>query len=70
MVFIYYHVLNGQTNHPASPEGMGLECNKLDHNAVDLVLDNYLGLLIKDAGGFAGKTLNHIQIDSWECGLQ
>ena len=69
-VFTYYHVVKNITNNPASPEGTGLECNKLDHNAVDVILDNYLGKLIQDAGDLAGKTFNHILIDSWECGLQ
>ncbi len=69
-VFTFYHTLKNKTNNPASPEGTGLECNKLDHNAVDLILDNYTGKLIQDAGELAGKTFNHILIDSWECGLQ
>ena len=69
-VFMFNHVVKNITNNPASPEGTGLECNKLDHNAVDVILDNYLGKLIQDAGKLAGKTFNHILIDSWECGLQ
>lgn len=69
-VFTFYHTLKNKTNNPASPEGTGLECNKLDHNAVNLILDNYTGKLIQDAGELAGKTFNHILIDSWECGLQ
>jgi hypothetical protein len=69
-VFTFYHVVKNITNNPASPEGTGLECNKLDHNAVDVILDNYLGKLIQDAGELTGKTFNHILIDSWECGLQ
>jgi len=69
-VFTFYHLLKNKTNNPASPEGTGLECNKLDHNAVDVILDNYSGKLIQDAGELAGKTFSHILIDSWECGLQ
>ncbi len=69
-IFIYSHVVKGITNNPASPEGTGLECNKLDHHAVDVILDNYVGKLIQDAGELKGKTFNHILIDSWECGMQ
>jgi len=70
VVMVFHHVLHPATNHPASPEGKGLECNKLDSDAVDLVFDNYVKLLIDDAGDLAGKTLRHILIDSWECGYQ
>ena len=69
-VLVFHHTLHKATNHPASPEGKGLECNKLESDAVDLVFDNYVKLLIDDAGDLAGKTLRHVLIDSWECGYQ
>lgn len=70
VVMIFHDELHPATNHPASPEGEGLECSKLDSDAVDLVFDNYVGPLIDDAGELAGKTLQHVLIDSWECGYQ
>ena len=69
-VLVFHHTLHKATNHPASPEGKGLECNKLDSKSVDLVYDHVVGPLIEDAGDLAGKTLRHVLIDSWECKYQ
>jgi hypothetical protein len=70
VVLVFYETLHPATNHPASPEGYGLEANKLNSEAIDLVFDNYVGKLIENAGEMAGKTLQHVLIDSWECGYQ
>ncbi|VGO13419.1 hypothetical protein PDESU_01976 [Pontiella desulfatans] len=70
VVLVFHHVLNPAVNHPASPEGRGLECSKLNSDAVDLVYDKVVGPLIEDAGDLAGKTLKHVLIDSWECKYQ
>lgn len=70
VVLVFYDALHPATNHPASPEGTGLEANKLNSEAIDLVFDNYVGKLIENAGDLAGKTLRHVLIDSWECGYQ
>lgn len=70
VVLVFYDALHPATNHPASPEGHGLEANKLSSEAIDLVFDNYVAKLIDNAGDLAGRTLKHVLIDSWECGYQ
>ena len=70
VVLVVHDDLHPATNHPASPEGHGLECNKLSSDAVDVVFDNYVAQLIQDSAGFVGNTLQHVLIDSWECGYQ
>jgi hypothetical protein len=63
--------LTGVTNHPASPEGTGLEVDKLnpDHvrSYISAYLDNYKSAL----GEFMGKRgLQFVINDSWEAGTQ
>jgi len=60
----------GKTNHPATPDGTGLECDKLDRSAVEAHFDGFLAKLIADVGPLAGKALNATHIDSWEVGSQ
>ncbi len=60
----------GKTNHPATPGGTGLECDKLDRAAVEAHFDGFLAKLIADVGPLAGKTLTDTHIDSWEVGSQ
>jgi hypothetical protein len=58
-------------NTPYAPEtAMGLECDKLSKEAVEVHFNNYMGKLIKDVGPLAPKTFFSIHIDSWECGGQ
>jgi hypothetical protein len=61
---------NGHYVAPATPEGRGLECDKLDPAAVRFHMDQYVGKLLARAGAAAGKTFVAVEIDSWECGIQ
>lgn len=61
---------NGKTNHPASPEGKGLECDKMDAAALDWHFQHYPKWLIDAAGRHVGKTFKYFLVDSWECGFQ
>ena len=64
--------LLGITNHPASPEGTGLEVDKLSRTAVKAYMDDYLGRY----ESFLGLTLTGAHglramvSDSWEAGSQ
>jgi alpha-L-rhamnosidase len=64
--------LLGITNHPASPEGTGLEVDKLNRAAVKSYMDAYLGLYESILGsnliGLHG--LRAMVSDSWEAGPQ
>lgn len=61
---------NGHYVSPATSEGRGLECDKLDPEAVRLHLGQYVGKLLQRAGPLAGKTFAAFEVDSWECGIQ
>ncbi|MCX6968103.1 MAG: glycosyl hydrolase [Verrucomicrobia bacterium] len=60
----------GATNHPAQPEGKGLEADKLDPETVAFEFEHSLGRIIREAGPLAGKTLKGILFDSFEAGFQ
>jgi len=64
------HTSTGKMNHPATPGGVGLECDKLSKEAVEKHFDGMLGKLIADVGPLAGKALAATHIDSWEVGTQ
>ena len=60
----------GRTNHPARPNGVGLECDKLSRQAVEAHFNAFFKQLIADAGDKAGKTFTQVHVDSWEVGFQ
>mgnify|MGYP001270354690 CR=1 FL=1 len=63
-------VSTGKTNHPAPPEGTGLEVDKLSREAMDKHWNSIVAKVLSDAGPLAGKTLNNALIDSYEVGGQ
>lgn len=61
--------LTGEINHPATPEGTGLEVDKLDAGHVRAHLDAYMTPVIRELGGLVGdRGLGYILTDSWEAG--
>ncbi|MBN1588294.1 MAG: hypothetical protein JW888_02140, partial [Pirellulales bacterium] len=64
------HTTNGKKNHPCSPQGVGLECDKLSKEAMDAHFKGLLAKLIADVGPLAGKSLIGTHVDSWEVGCQ
>jgi hypothetical protein len=61
--------LTGVTNHPASPEGTGLEVDKLSAAHVRDYLNHYLDLYKEASGGLMGKRgLQYLVSDSYEAG--
>lgn len=66
----YGHTTTGKTPVQGPEEGEGLECDKMDRNAVKIHFDNYPGKILKDAGALAGKSLTTIAFDSYEGGVQ
>lgn len=57
-------------NHPAPPEGTGLEVDKLDRTAVAHHFEHALGRIVREAGPLAGRSLTGVLVDSWEAGPQ
>jgi hypothetical protein len=64
------YTTTGATNGPATPEGTGLECDKMDQAAVDLHYNHFPKRLLETAGPMAGNTFKFLLIDSWECAYQ
>lgn len=65
------HTTNGKTNEAQAPySGQGLECDKLNRQAVKYFWDGYPQMLIKLAGHHVGKTFCRMEIDSYEAGGQ
>ncbi|MGH8024748.1 MAG: glycosyl hydrolase, partial [Limisphaerales bacterium] len=62
----------GVDNHPAPPEGTGLECDKLSKAGLDAHWKGFMQKALDDVGPLAGrgKTLNSSLIDSYETGDQ
>jgi hypothetical protein len=60
----------GATNSPATAEGRGLECDKMDPSAVEHHFRSFPARLIAEAGDHAGSTLRFVLVDSWEAGFQ
>jgi hypothetical protein len=59
--------LTGAMNRPASPEGTGLEVDKLDAAAVKRYMDRYLSMYRDATGGLLGAHgLRAMMFDSWE----
>ena len=69
-VLRFGYTSNGKFNHPASPQGVGLECDKMDSTALDIHFKAFPEKLIRAAGPYAGKTFTYFLVDSWECGQQ
>lgn len=60
----------GATNAPATREGRGLECDKMDPAAVERHFRAFPERLIAEAGAHAGKAFRFVLVDSWEAGYQ
>ena len=60
----------GVMNDPPTPEGSGLEADKMDTTALSLHFNSYAKKLISAAGKYKGNTLKFVLLDSWEAGFQ
>ena len=55
---------------PASPEGMGLEVDKMDTSALNVHINSYAKKLVEAAGKYKGNALKFFLMDSWEAQFQ
>jgi hypothetical protein len=55
---------------PASPEGLGLEVDKMDTAALNVHINSYAKKLLDAAGKYKGNTLKFFLMDSWEAQFQ
>jgi hypothetical protein len=71
VVLRFGYSLTGVTNHPASPEGTGLEVDKLSAAHVKAYMTQYLDYYQDAVGPLMGKRgLQYVISDSWEAGTQ
>src|SRR5436190_4649386 len=71
VVMRFGYSLLGITNHPASPEGTGLEVDKLNPDYVRDYMNTYLDNYKSAVGPLMGKRgLQYVINDSWEAGTQ
>ena len=69
VVLRFGYSLTGVTNHPASPEGTGLEVDKLSREDVKEYMNTYLDNYKSAVGDLMGKRgLSYVINDSWEAG--
>jgi hypothetical protein len=64
------HGWTGQNTLPATPEGEGPECDKLDKRGIRAHFDHVMKRMIELAGPEAGRTFHTFFVDSWEAGGQ
>ncbi len=69
-VIRFGYTTTGAVNGPATKEGTGLECDKMDTLAVNFHFRNFPQKLIDHAGRYTGNTFKFLMIDSWERGYQ
>ena len=62
------HTTSGHTNHPASESGVGLECDKLSREAMDLHWNKGIQPILDYLGPVGTHGLNNLLIDSYEVG--
>ena len=60
------HTGTGATTHPSTTPG--LECDKLSRAAVLYHFEHMFGPIFEDSPTEAGRALQYILLDSWECG--
>nr|WP_294897643.1 glycosyl hydrolase [uncultured Pedobacter sp.] len=64
------YTTTGVLNAPATPEGLGLECDKMDSTALNNHFKGFSEKLIHSAGNYKGNTFKFLLIDSWEAQFQ
>ena len=70
VILRFGYTTTGRGNHPAVPEGTGLEIDKLDADAVAFQFQRAVGPILEQAGPLAGDTFNGLLFDSFEAGFQ
>ena len=69
-VIRFGYTTTGVKNQPATPEGSGLECDKLDASAVTLHFNSFPKKLVASSGDYLGTTFKFLLVDSWEAQFQ
>lgn len=70
MILNYYLARTGVTNSPASPEGKGLEVDKMDHKKLTSHFDAFIGKVLTRIPEEKRRTFKYLVADSYEMGSQ
>jgi len=68
IVYRFGSTTNGSILQPAQWEAKGLECDKMNPEAVTFHLDHVLGEIRSHLGDLVGKGFTHLHFDSYEAG--
>jgi hypothetical protein len=63
------YTVTGKTNHPALGTGLGLECDKLSRQALDVHWQKGIQPILDKLGSLAGPVMNNLLVDSYEVGI-
>ncbi len=63
------YTITGKDNHPAPDSGLGLECDKLSREAMDVHWQKGIQPILDKLGSLAGPVMNNLLIDSYEVGI-
>jgi len=69
-IFRYGHTTTGVMQHPVVDYANGLECDKMNREALKTHFDNFTGRMLNEAGTLTGKTIPSVFMDSYEAGAQ
>jgi hypothetical protein len=64
------HTATGALNGFATPEGSGLDCDKLARAGVEAHVRGMMTTVLEDSKALVGKSLKYFHNDSWESGCQ
>ena len=69
-VLRFGYTTTGKTNNPATWEGRGLECDKMDTTALNVHFSNYPQKVLQLAKEVNPRVFGYFLVDSWEAGPQ
>lgn len=64
------HASNFLMTRPCPAEAVGLECNRLSRQGIDIHFEQFMKPILEQNRSSAGKTLSYLFLDSWEAGCQ
>ncbi len=69
VVYRFGHTTMGALIQPAQPEAIGLECDKMNPEAVSFHIDHIVNEIKKHLGDLIGTGFTHVHFDSYEAGM-
>lgn len=67
-IYRFGYTIMGSLIQPAQPQALGLECDKIDQEAINYHMDHVLGEIKRHLGDLIGTGFTHVHFDSYEAG--